>query len=90
MIEKIYKDGEDYNTTDENISFLENDDDFQDYCREKLHDIKFFWLQKGFCVDQVLLDYLEDNPEDYEKIPEVVINRLGSNKVQQLKVETNR
>jgi hypothetical protein len=46
MIEKIYKDGEDYNTTDKNLEFLENDDDLQDYCREKLHDIKFFWLQK--------------------------------------------
>ena len=85
MIEHIYEKGEDYNTTDKNISDLENDDPFVDYCYGKLHEIKFFWLQNGFCVDQVLVDYLEDNPEDYEKIPTAVIGRLGSNKAQQLK-----
>lgn len=84
MIKRIYNEGEDYTTTDENIAFLENDDDFQEYCREKLHDIKFFWLQQGFCVDQVLLDYLEDNPEDYEKIPVKVLNQLGATRVQQI------
>lgn len=85
MIEKIYNEGEDYNTTDENIAYLENDDDFQDYCRALLHEIKFFWLQKGFCVDQVLIDYLEDNPEDYEKISTKVLDQLGTTVNQQLK-----
>jgi len=85
MIEKIYKEGEDYNTTDENIAYLENDDDFQDYCRAFLHEIKFFWLKLGFCVDQVLIDYLEDNPEDYEKISTKVLDQLGTAVNQQLK-----
>lgn len=85
MIERIYKEGEDYNTTDENIAYLESDDDFQDYCRALLHEIKFFWLQKGFCVDQVLIDYLEDNPEDYEKISTKVLDQLGTAVNQQLK-----
>ena len=85
MIEKIYKEGEDYNTTDENIAYLENDDDFQDYCRALLHEIKFFWLKLGFCADQVLIDYLEDNPEDYEKISTKVLDQLGTAVNQQLK-----
>lgn len=84
MIEKIYKDGEEYNTTDENLEFLENDDNFQDYCRGLLHEIKFFWLKHGFCAEQVLLDYLEDNPEDYEKINPKVLEQLGSAVNQQL------
>jgi hypothetical protein len=84
MIKRIYKEGEDYNITEENLEFLENDEDFQDYCRAELHDIKFFWLQQGYCVDQVLLDYLEDNPEDYEKIPAKILNQLGTGRVQQI------
>ena len=85
MIEHIYENGENHNTTDKNISDLENDEAFLDYCYEKLHEIKFFWLQQGFCPDQVLIDYLEDNPEDYEKIPSRVIDQLGSQFVQQIK-----
>jgi hypothetical protein len=87
MIEIIYNNADSSNTNGNNIEFLENDEDFQNYCTEKLHEIKFFWLQRGFCVDQVLIDYLEDNPEDIDKIPEDVLNRLGSNKVQQLQTK---
>jgi hypothetical protein len=84
MIVRIYNEGNKDSITEENIAFLENDDNFQDYCREKLHEIKFFWLQQGFCVDQVLLDYLEDNPEDFEKIPLKILNQLGATRVQQI------
>jgi hypothetical protein len=84
MIFRIYNEGNNNSIIEENISFLENDDDFQDYCTEKLHDIKFFWLQQGYCVDQVLLDYLEDNPEDFEKIPLKILNRFGASRVQQI------